>query len=269
VGTNIQQVFSSSSSFSSSIHRSRFSRTRDEPSPLHFAAPGNENEDDLSGRLCACQQMLCSAKCLGMETNWAVEQLQTIRTLMERSAVYRRALAPIMLFAGLTGLATMGLGLYLNISSSRGFCGLWLGAAAVAVTGAFLLARQQAIKDREPFWSPPTRRVTLALLPPLLAGLSLGLLLLVFPHGIEPMISLMWILFYGCALHAAGFFMPRGIKWFGWIFILGACGLFYALMLNWIKFEVNPHWLMGFFFGVLQLAYGAYLYLTEKGKNAA
>jgi hypothetical protein len=46
-----------------------------------------------------------------MESNWAAEQLQTIRTLMERSAVYRRALAPIMLFAGLTGLVTMGLGL--------------------------------------------------------------------------------------------------------------------------------------------------------------
>jgi hypothetical protein len=26
---------------------------------------------------------------------------------------------------------------------------------------------------------------------------------------------------------------------------------------------------MGFFFGVLHLAYGAYLYLTEKRKNAA
>jgi hypothetical protein len=36
-----------------------------------------------------------------------------------------------------------------------------------------------------------------------------------------------------------------------------------------MHFDVNPHWLMGFFFGVLHLAYGAYLYLTEKGKNAA
>jgi hypothetical protein len=33
--------------------------------------------------------------------------------------------------------------------------------------------------------------------------------------------------------------------------------------------NLNEHWLMGFFFGVLHLAYGAYLYLTEKGKNAA
>jgi hypothetical protein len=204
-----------------------------------------------------------------MESNWAVEHLQTIRTLMERSAIYRRALAPIMLFAGVTGLVTMGLGLCLDISSSRGFCGLWLGAAAVVVTGAFLVARRQAIKDHEPFWSPPTRRVAQALLPPLLAGLSLGLLLLVFGHGIEPMVSLMWILFYGCALHAAGFFMPRGIKWFGWIFILCSCMLFYAFMLNCVDFKVNPHWLMGFFFGVLHLAYGVYLYLTEKGKNAA
>ena len=62
--------------------------------------------------------------------------------------------------------------------------------------------------------------------------------------------------------------MPRGIKWFGWIFILSSCGLFYAFMFR-VDFEVNPHWLMGFFFGVLHLAYGAYLYLTEKGKNAA
>jgi hypothetical protein len=205
----------------------------------------------------------------GMESNWAAEHLQTIRTLMERSAVYRRALAPIMIFAGLTGLVTMGLGLCLDTGYTRGFCGLWLGAAIVAVTGAFLLARRQAIKDREPFWSPPARRVTQALLPPLLAGLCLGLLLTIFSHGTELIISLNWILFYGCALHAAGFFMPRGIKWFGWIFILSSCGLAYAFMLHWFDFEVNPHELMGFFFGVLHLTYGAYLYLTEKGKNAA
>ena len=39
-----------------------------------------------------------------MKPKWAEENLQTIRTLMERSAVYRRALAPIMLFAGALGV---------------------------------------------------------------------------------------------------------------------------------------------------------------------
>jgi hypothetical protein len=204
-----------------------------------------------------------------MESNWAVEHLQSIRTLMERSAVYRRALAPIMIFAGATGLVTMGLGLGLGINSSRGFCWLWLGAAAVAVTGAFLLARRQAIKDHEPFWSPPTRRVTQAMLPPLLAGFCLGLLLLVFGHGIELAVTLIWMVFYGCALHAAGFFMPRGIKWFGWFFIFCSCGLFYVFMFHWLDFDINPHELMGLFFGILHLTYGAYLYLTERRKNAA
>ena len=140
---------------------------------------------------------------------------------------------------------------------------------ASAVTGAFLLARRQAIKDHEPFWSPPTRRVTQALVPPLLAGFSLGLFLLLSNRGVELAVSLIWILFYGCALHAAGFFMPRGIKWFGWLFIFSSCGLFYVFMLHWADFEVNPHELMGFFFGILHLTYGAYLYLTESGKNAA
>ncbi|MDB6016752.1 MAG: hypothetical protein JWR19_1241, partial [Pedosphaera sp.] len=31
-----------------------------------------------------------------MKSDWAAEHLQTIRTLMERSAIYRRALAPVM-----------------------------------------------------------------------------------------------------------------------------------------------------------------------------
>ena len=39
-----------------------------------------------------------------MEPNWAAEHLQVIRTLMERSAIYRRALTPIMLLLGSFGV---------------------------------------------------------------------------------------------------------------------------------------------------------------------
>ena len=39
-----------------------------------------------------------------MDSNWAEKNLEAIRTLMERSAVYRRALAPIMSFTGVVGL---------------------------------------------------------------------------------------------------------------------------------------------------------------------
>jgi hypothetical protein len=206
---------------------------------------------------------------MGMETNWATEQLQTIRTLMERSAVYRRALAPIMLFVGLVGVLATAAGLFFHLDSPRAFGGFWLGTALVAVAGAFLIARRQALKDHEPFWSPPTRRVTQALLPPLTAGMCLGLVFVFAGLANEVALTFIWLLFYGCALHAAGFFMSRGVRWFGWIYIGLACGSLGFLTEFRPEADFSAHWLMGFFFGVLHLAYGAYLYLTEKGKNAA
>ena len=40
-----------------------------------------------------------------MQSDWAAENLQVIRTLMERSAIYRRALGPMTTFAGGLGTA--------------------------------------------------------------------------------------------------------------------------------------------------------------------
>jgi len=206
-----------------------------------------------------------------METNWAAEHLQTIRTLMERSALYRRALAPIMIFAGVMGVLGAAVGIAFKFEALRVFCLYWLGVAGVAVAGAFIIARRQALKDHEPFWSPPTRRVGQALTPPLAAGLLFSVVVLILNPG-----QMRWlfifpnVLFYGCALHAAGFFLVRGIKLFAWLLIvLGNAAL---LMLPAWQTDPNPkldHALMGFFFGVLQLAYGAYLYLTEQRKQAA
>lgn len=206
-----------------------------------------------------------------MEQNSAAEHLHVIRTLMERAALYRRTLAPIMLCLGTLGvLASLG-GMVFKIETMRLFCAWWLITALVAVAGALLIARRQALRDREPFWSPPTRRVTQAFLPALTAGLLFSLALMLFNPG-----HLRWLfifpnaIFYGCAVHAAGFFMPRGMKVFGWAIIVLA-----ALTLPVIPlFETDPnprldHALMGFFFGVLHLAYGGYLYLTENRKTAA
>ena len=206
-----------------------------------------------------------------MESNWAAEHLQTIRTLMERSAVYRRALAPVMLFVGALGLAGSVAGIVLRIESMRAFGLFWLGIAATAVIGAFLLVRRQALKDQETFWSPPTRRVAQALFPALFCGLSLGLVvMLVDDDDLLLLFVVLCVLFYGCALHAAGFFMPRGMKLFAWGLIGGGLILLVGLVVLDPDAQAGAsHLLMGFFFGVLHLAYGAYLYLTEKGKNAA
>lgn len=206
-----------------------------------------------------------------MESNWATEHLQVIRTLMERSAVYRRALAPIMLFAGAVGVVAAAVGIVLRLESIRAFGGFWLATAMLVVAGAFVIARRQALKDDEPFWSPPTRRVASGLLPPLMAGfLFSGVLLVLDVREMRWLFIFPNVLFYGCALHAAAFFMPRGVKLFAWAVIaLGGTTLFILPMVETDPNPVLDHALMGFFFGVLHLAYGAYLYLTEKGKNAA
>ena len=213
-----------------------------------------------------------------METNQAAENLQVIRTLMERSALYRRALAPIMTFNGIVGLTAAVAGLALKIGSPRPFISFWAGVALLALAGSFLLVRRQALKDAEPFWSPPTRRVTQAILPALAAGFIVGAILLVHLGTTEPALAnvlgmlwlpLGWVVLYGCAMHAAGFFMSRGMKIFGWVLILGGCGLFALGIPDAVSRLQAAHGIMGFFFGVLHLACGVYLYFTEQRKNVA
>jgi len=219
-----------------------------------------------------------------MDSNLAAEHLQVIRTLMERSAVYRRALAPVMIFAGALGLSAAVLGWKLGIVQPKLFVGYWYGVAAVGVIGAFMMVRRQAWQQSEPFWSPPTRRVAQAVLPPLTAGFLLGVMAVAATKGtfmaanaggsrfIVLALPLAWIVLYGCALHASGFFMTRGMRLFGWVVISGGCAAFSFLLMT----SQPPsdqallnlsHGLMGFFFGALHLAYGVYLYFTEPRRN--
>jgi hypothetical protein len=204
-----------------------------------------------------------------MDSNWASDHLQVIRTLMERAAVYRRALAPIMLSVGVIGLASAAAGLFTHrFDSNRAFAGLWVATALLSLLAAYLLARREALKDAEPFWSPPTRRVTQALVPGFLAGAMAGVLVLIGGEQLPATAWLLatgWTLAYGCALHAAGFFMERGIKLFGLLITAVAAVLLVLLSLA-PAFQTarTAHLVMGLFFGVLHLAYGAYLHLTER-----
>lgn len=208
-----------------------------------------------------------------MDTNWASEHLQIIRTLMERTALYRRALAPIMLLAGAAGLVASASALFFaRVESNRAFAGLWLGAAAITLVLSYLIARRQALKDDEPFWSPPTRRVTQALAPGFLAGSAAGALALVADGGLANAAWLLapgWVIAYGCALHAAGFFMERGIKLFGMALVaLGALALIAFGIVPSLRTAQAAHALMGLVFGAGHMGYGAYLHLTEKKSPA-
>jgi hypothetical protein len=205
-----------------------------------------------------------------MYSNWATEHLLVIRTLMERSAIYRRALAPIVLTLGVLGIVAALLGGTLVASAARTFIVYWSGVGLTGITAAYLMARQQALRDAESFWSAPTRRVTQALLPPLFVGfVASAVAAFEGTSNLHPAswIVPVWMVLYGCALHAAGFFMPRGMKLFGWGFIALGC-----LLAAWLASGrehpslVSSHWIMGGSFGGLHLAYGAYLSVTEKNQ---
>ena len=206
-----------------------------------------------------------------MDDKRVTEHLQTIRTLMERSAVYRRALAPVMIFCGVAGLGGGGAGWMLGVASPRAFVLFWAGVAAFALAGSFLLVRRQALKDSEPFWSPPTRRIAQAMLPALVVGCAAGALL-GLPQGSSEIpvwwLPSIWMGLYGCAIHAAGFFMPRGIKVFGWGYIfLGGATFSCLVLFPEAPPMIRAHLLMAGAFGGLHLAYGIYLYFTEKSRN--
>ena len=86
------------------------------------------------------------------------------------------------------------------------------------------MVRRQAWQQSEPFWSPPTRRVAQAVMPALTAGFLLGVMAVAATKGtfmaastggsrfIVLALPLAWIVLYGCALHASGFFMTRGMS---------------------------------------------------------
>ena len=212
-----------------------------------------------------------------MQNDWASDNLRVIRTLMESSAVYRRALAPVMGLVGATGLAAGALGVALNFETSRLFVGYWVGVALVCLAEAFLLIRRQALKDLEPFWSPPTRRVAQAVSPAFLAGLVAGVAVFMLdatqPQAVLLLVPI-WMVLYGLAMHAAGFFMPRRFRIFAWGFI--GCGL--AVLGCLLCASKAPCFspvfpfanaAMGGLFGGGHAACGLYLHFTEKRGNVA
>jgi hypothetical protein len=208
-----------------------------------------------------------------MENNWASQNLQTIRTLMERSAIYRRALAPIMIVTGFIGLAAATISRFIKIETNIAFATFWMATSVIAFVTALIFVRRQALQESEPFWSLPTQRVWAALLPNFFAGLATSLLFIV-PNLVPPdtnwILPPVWMLFYGCGLYAAGFFMQRSIKLFGWIFIFcGLALLFWVFSDEWFRSVAIAHRIMGLFFGAIHLAFGIYLFFTERKKNEA
>lgn len=208
-----------------------------------------------------------------MDSHAASENLQLIRTLMERAALYRRALAPVMIATGAIGTAGAIVGVVAGIQNLHAFVQLWLATGVVGIGVTLLIARRQSLQARELFFSPPARRVIAALIPALFVGGALGVGLLQLSNDEARnylMVPALWIALYGCALHAAGWFTTRGLRWFGLANLLPACAALPFLMRPLGEYPwQTPHLVMGVWFGVLHLLFGAWLFITERKDTPA
>ncbi len=186
---------------------------------------------------------------------------------MERTALYRRALAPIFLASGGLGAAGAVAGWVLRLANARLFAGWWLGIAAVASILSVILVRRQAFAAGEPFWTPPVRRIAQAVLPALGAGLAVTWYL--SRATLETNLALAslvvaWHLAYGLALQAAGFFTPRGVRRLGMGFYGVALGMgAVEIGCGWLPEPGIHHLVMGVTFGLGHLLAGAWLRVTE------
>jgi len=203
-----------------------------------------------------------------MDADWAEENLNTIRTLMERASVYRLALAPVAVAVGVMGLVAAGGAQAWGRTGAEDFAAYWMAVAGAGLGLALLMIRRQAMKAGEAFWSPPTRRVAQALAPMFVVGLGMGVLELLSVSKDRDSIQLicLWMMLYGGAIHAAGFFMKRGLKLLGALFVtVGLAGVFAHKIANitWLS-ESHAHWVMGAVFGGGHLLYGIYLKVTAE-----
>jgi hypothetical protein len=204
-----------------------------------------------------------------MSEGWAEENLKTIRTLMERAGVYRLALAPICIIVGILGIIAALVAESLNFSGKDSFSGYWMVVGIIVGSLALVLIRRQAVKEGEEFMSPPAKRVARSMAPLFVAGLGFGVLELFLPVAQRDSIQLagLWMISYGGGIHAAGFFMRRGLKLLGWIFIIS--GLL-CVTFNFLgrADESIAHWIMGGVFGLGNLMYGIYLKVTAEPLDA-
>lgn len=206
--------------------------------------------------------------------NWAEENLQVIRTLMERAAVYRRKMAPMMFVAA--GLGTLGgfTAKYAGIDTAKEFSLYWGSIACVILLVSGYIVRGQAIGSGEEFWTAPTKRIFQAFLPVFVIGGALGLGYVLGPGGLlhvnGHLLCIAWCCLYGLGLHSAGFFVAKGIRRLGMFFIVAGLLMgFLATKPVEAFLRMDPNFIMGAVFGGLHLMSGMYLFYTEQRDEAA
>jgi hypothetical protein len=175
----------------------------------------------------------------------ALDNLQFIRSTMERAGSFTAVPGWGMVVVGVTALAATWLAT--RQVRDADWLAVWLGEAVIGVVvgGAAMVQKARAAND--PLLSGPGRRFGLSFLPPIVVGALLTIAL--HGAGLFPLMPGTWLLLYGTAVATAGAFSVRVVPLMGACFmVLGAVALFAPL-------RISP-WLMAAGFGGLNIVFG-------------
>jgi len=184
----------------------------------------------------------------------AMESLEFIRTTMARSA-------PFTAVSGSGGIAMGILAMVAAVvarssSSDEQWLATWIACAAVAVPVGFLLMRAKARRYELALWSAAGRRFAQGFVPSIAAGAVLTFAL-VRADAID-LVPAAWLLLYGAGVLAGSSSSVPVLAWLGTLFmVLGGVSLFTPP-------EWRDLWLAAGF-GVLQMAFGAYIARNHGG----
>jgi hypothetical protein len=194
-----------------------------------------------------------------MDAVRAAQNLEVIRTLMERTTQYQLLTARAGLAAGTIALAGAVLFLILDANNPWYFGVVWgavfVGSLLITTLGTILRARQRG----ERVWSRQARTVLVALLPSLFAALVLSVYF--FARGDHLGLPGVWMLCYGQAALATSAYAPAPIRWLGIAVLLLACATLW----------LGQPWavlMMGLVFGLGHIGLGVALLVAERRESA-
>jgi hypothetical protein len=194
-----------------------------------------------------------------MNASQAAQNLELIRTLMERTVQYQLLTARAGLTAGcLAGVGALAFAIpVLDAHDPWHFGGVWAtvfaGSLLTTCIGTVLRSRERG----ERVWSRPARAVLLALAPSVFAALVLSVFLFSRGNGEYLWLPGIWMLCYGQGALATAAYAPAPIR------SLGVA----ALLLGGLTLALGPDWaipMMGLTFGLGHMALGVILLVAER-----
>lgn len=208
----------------------------------------------------------------------AEENLRIIRSLMERTAIYRAVSVPSATWAGIVSVAAFLLNLWFiqagNLFFSfKGFLLLWLGVLILAAIGNTVILFRESRRTGTTFPSPALLSAIGGMTPAFLAAalITASIAFLDFTRTYNFMFSYIevpvWMLFYGIGLLGTQHFAPRSIVLLGWAFLLSsfvvilttlfAFGIFLEMKNQGNPIYYFPSAMMAATFGGFHLVYAA------------